>query len=73
MNDYKLNKSDKKILKQYEIHLKRALDGYVRGLYTTDIDVLAPIYAKFGYHLENKHCSSCVLGMLQFLANKFYK
>ena len=66
-----LSKADKAILKQYEVHLNRAKDGYVRGLYNVDLDVLEPIYAKFGMHLENRHCSTCVLGMLKFLENKY--
>ena len=73
MIDYKLTKKDRTVLEQYEVHLKRAKDGYVRGIYSTDLDVLSPLYAKFGLHLENKNCSTCVLGMLQFLANKYYK
>jgi hypothetical protein len=71
MIDYKLNKNDRAILKQYEVHLQRAKDGYVRGIYSTDLDTIEPIYSKFGLHLENKHCSTCVLSMLKFLENKY--
>lgn len=71
MIDYKLNKNDRAILKQYEVHLQRAKDGYVRGIYSTDLDILEPIYSKFGLHLENNHCSTCVLSMLKFLENKY--
>lgn len=73
MTDYELSKSDKATLKKYEIHLKRANDGYVRGIYSTDLDLLEPIYRKYGHQLENRHCSTCVLGMLNFLANKYYQ
>lgn len=69
---YSLTKQDRKILKQYEVHLRRALDGYVRGIYEHDLNVVEPIYATFGYHLENRHCSTCVLGMFSFLANKYF-
>lgn len=69
---YSLTKIDRKILQPYETHLKRALDGYVRGIYEHDLNTLEPIYAKFGHHLENRHCSSCVLGMLIFIANKYF-
>ena len=69
---YSLTKQDRKILQQYEVHLKRALDGYVRGIYEYDLNNLEPIYVKFGQLLENRHCSSCVLGMMTFLANKYY-
>lgn len=68
---YKLNKTDKAILSKYEIHLQRAKDGYVRGVYSTDLDVLEPIYAKFGLHLDNRHCSTCVLSMLKFLEKQY--
>lgn len=69
---YSLTKQDRKILQQYEVHLKRALDGYVRGIYEFDLNALEPIYHRLGQHLENRHCSSCVLGMMTFLANKYY-
>lgn len=71
MTNYVLTKADIKVLKEYEIHFKRAEDGYVRGIFPTDLDVLEPIYAKFGFHLDNRHCSTCVLGMLQFLNKKY--
>lgn len=67
-----LSKTDIKTLSKYEIHLKRALDGYVKGLYHPDIIELETIYNKFGHHLENKSCATCVLGMLNFLANKYF-
>ena len=66
-----LTKNDIKILKEYSIHLQRARDGYVRGIYASDLTKLEPIYNKFGQQLENKHCATCVLAMLTFLANKF--
>lgn len=68
-----LTKNDRKTLGQYEVHLKRALDGYVRGIYEFDLNVLEPIYHRLGQHLENRHCSSCVLGMMAYLANKYYQ
>lgn len=72
MTDYKLSKKDKALLSSYEIHLIRARDGYVRGLYSIDLDKLEPLYAAFGLHLENRNCAQCVLGMMQFLANKYF-
>lgn len=68
-----LSKSDKMTLKQYETHLQRARDGYVKGIYTSDINNLEPIYNKLGHHLENRHCSSCVLGMIKTLAEIYFK
>lgn len=67
-----LSKSDIKTLKGYETHLKRAKDGYVRGIYSSDIDVLEPIYNRLGYHLENRHCAPCVLGMLRLLSEIYF-
>lgn len=68
-----LSKAELKILKDYEVHLNRAKDGYVRGIYNSDLDKLEPIYNKLGQYLENRHCSACVLGMLTFLSNVYYK
>lgn len=66
-----LTKSDIKTLKEYTLHLQRAKDGYVKGLYSSDLAKLEPIYNKYGHQLENRHCSTCVLGMMIFLANKY--
>lgn len=63
-----LTKTEINTLKEYEPHFKRALDGYVRGIYTTDLNRLEPIYNKLGLQLENRNCSTCVLGMMQYLA-----
>lgn len=68
-----LSKNDIKILKNYEIHLQRAMDGYVRGIYTTDLNKLEPIYNKLGHKLENRNCATCVLSMLTCLANEYNK
>jgi hypothetical protein len=68
-----LTKTDIKTLKDYSAHLQRAKDGYVRGIYDSDLNRLEPIYNKYGQHLENKHCASCVLGMLLFLSNQYDK
>jgi hypothetical protein len=73
MTNYTLDNKDKSILKRYETHLIRANDGYVRGLYESDLNNLEPIYNKFGFYLENRHCSTCVLGMMQFLAERYFK
>ena len=68
-----LTKSDYNTLKEYEQHLNRANNGYVRGIYTYDLNRLEPIYNKLGFRLENRNCSTCVLGMLQALAKKYFK
>lgn len=67
-----LSKADIKTLSQYEVHLKRARDGYVKGIYTSDLNVLEPIYNKLGHQLENRNCATCVLGMMIVLANTYY-
>lgn len=69
----KLSKSEINTLKEYEIHLKRAKDGYVRGIYTTDLNRLEPIYNKLGQRLENRSCSTCVLGMLVYLSEIYFQ
>lgn len=68
-----LTKQDKTVLKDYEHHLKRAADGYVRGIYTTDLNRLEPIYNRLGERLENRSCATCVLGMLQYLAKVYFE
>lgn len=68
-----LSKQEKATLKEYEQHLKRAKDGYVRGIYTTDLNRLEPIYNRLGQQLENRHCSTCVLGMLQYLSSIYFE
>lgn len=68
-----LTKTELNTLKEYETHLKRAIDGYVRGIYTSDLNRLEPIYNKLGQQLENRQCSTCVLGMLTFLANEYFQ
>lgn len=68
-----LTKKETDILKDYEVHLNRALDGYVRGIYTTDLNKIEPIYNRLGYRLENRSCANCVLGMLNHLAKIYFK
>lgn len=68
----KLSKGDIKTLSQYEIHLKRAKDGYVKSIYTSDLNILEPIYNRLGHHLENRNCATCVLGMMTLLANEYF-
>lgn len=67
-----LSKTEIKTLSRYEVHLKRAMDGYVKGIYTSDLNVLEPIYNKLGHQLENRHCATCVLGMMTLLANEYF-
>ena len=67
-----LSKNEFKTLSRYIIHLKRAKDGYVKGIYTSDLNMLEPIYNKLGHQLENRNCATCVLGMMTVLANIYF-
>ena len=68
---YKLTAQDKKILSNYELHLKRAKQGYTLGLQSGQITQLEAIYEKLGYTLHSRSCSGCVLTMLKILAEKY--
>lgn len=68
---YKLTTQDKKILSNYELHLKRAKQGYTLGLQSSQITQLEAIYEKLGYSLHNRSCSGCILTMLKILAEKY--
>lgn len=70
---YNLSKQELKVLAQYEVHLKRARDGYVKGIYLSDLNVLEPIYNKLGHQLENRNCATCILGMMTLLSNKYFE
>lgn len=68
---YKLTAQDKKILSNYELHLKRAKQGYTLGLQSSQITQLEAIYEKLGYTLHSRSCSGCILTMLKILAEKY--
>ena len=68
---YKLTAQDKKILSNYELHLKRATQGYTLGLQSSQITQLEAIYEKFGYRLHSRSCGGCILTMLKILAEKY--
>lgn len=68
---YKLTAQDKKILSNYELHLKRAKQGYTLGLQSSQITQLEAIYKKLGYSLHSRSCSGCILTMLKILAEKY--
>ena len=68
-----INKEQHKILSQFEPHFKSAKLGYVRGVYSSDITVLAPIYNSLGYKLSNPNCSGCVLTMFKTLGEEYEK
>lgn len=68
---YKLTAQDKKILSNYELHLKRATQGYTLGLQSGQITQLETIYGKLGHSLHSRSCSGCVLTMLKILAKEY--
>lgn len=68
-----LSENDYNILKQYEPHLKTAQVGYIRGLYSKDVEILSSVYSELGYKLSNRNCSSCVLGMCKVLSNLYFE
>lgn len=63
-NKYKLDKADINVLSDYEQHFRNAKNGYMRGVYSSDISRLDPIYRKLGFKLSSPNCGSCVIGML---------
>lgn len=67
----KLTKAQYEILTPYSEQLTSASNGYVRGIYQKDIDILKPIYESFGYNLTHTGCGGCILSMLRTL-NKYY-
>lgn len=68
---YKLTAQDKKILSNYELHLKRATQGYTLGLQSSQITQLETIYEKLGHSLHSRSCSGCILTMLKILAKEY--
>lgn len=68
-----ISKDDFKTLEKYENDFRNAVNGYIRGIYQSDVLLLMPIYKKMGYDLSNPNCSDCVLGMFKRLANEYYK
>lgn len=68
---YKLTSQDKKILSNYELHLKRATQGYTLGLQSGQITQLETIYGKLGHSLHSRSCSGCILTMLKILAKEY--
>lgn len=61
------------ILSKYELNFKQAANGYIRGIYTKDLEVLIPIANKYKITLSNKSCGSCVLGFMKSLGKVYDK
>lgn len=67
----RINEEEYKILSNYTTNFKQAQGGYIRGIYSKDIDILAPIYKKIGYSLGNKSCGGCIINMLKQLGKEY--
>lgn len=68
-----MTKEQYNILKQYEKHFSTARYGYVRGIYSSDIQLVSPIYAQLGYKLSNPNCGECILVMFKNLGIEYNK
>lgn len=68
-----LSKEQYKTLSQFEQHFQTAKHGYIRGVYSSDVITVAPIYSSLGYTLSNPSCSDCVLTMFKILGNEYEK
>ena len=53
--------------------MKTAQAGYIRGLYSKDVETLSSVYSELGYKLSNRNCSSCILGMCKVLSNCYFE
>ena len=67
-----LNKNELDILKRCERVFKTAKNGFIRGVYSSDINTVSPIYSKLGYALSNPSCNECVLLMFKQLGNIYF-
>lgn len=65
----KLESKDIEILKKYENTFRTAKHGFIRGIYSSDINTVSPIYSKLGYTLTSSTCNDCVLTMFKQLGN----
>lgn len=58
-------------LKKFERSFKEAKADYYSALPVEDVQELKEISSEFGFKLENKSCSRCILNMLKFLAKQY--
>lgn len=66
-----LTKNDFEILDKYAVNFRNARNGFIRGVYHSDIVLLSPIYKSIGYELSNPSCSDCVLTMFKRLGTYY--
>lgn len=68
-----ITKEQHKILSQFEDHFKTSKLGYIRGVYSSDVITVTPIYHSLGHRLTNPNCSECVLNMFRVLGEEYDK
>ena len=68
-----INKEQYQILSQYETHFRTSKHGYIRGVYSSDVITVTPIYNSLGHKLSNPNCSDCVLAMFKILGEEYEK
>lgn len=68
-----LTKNDFEILERYTSDFRNASNGFIRGIYHSDVILLLPIYKSIGYELSNPSCSDCVLTMFKRLGTYYEK
>lgn len=66
-----LSKAEYRALQPYSRHLKSSQNGYIRGVYHSDVQAVLPIYTKYGYKLSNPNCADCVLSMFKKLGEMY--
>lgn len=67
-----LTENDYNTLKPYETQLRTSQVGYIRGLYSKDVEILKDVCDRYNIKLTNKNCSSCVLGAVKQLSNLYF-
>lgn len=68
-----LSENDYNILKKYETQLRTSQVGYIRGLYSQDVEILKEICDRYNIKLSNPNCSSCVLDAVKQLAKLYFE
>lgn len=68
-----LKKKDVLVLEPYKKHFNTAHSGYIRGLYSKDINIIKSVYELYGNKLTNSRCSTCILNMCKWCYNEINK
>lgn len=63
-----------KELAKYETYFNTAVKAdYIRCLSAKDKEHLIEVYHQLGKKIGNKNCNSCVLEMVKYIGNAYYK